>query len=356
MYFRQMSPPPESLIKNGHANFGTFSGAISRLDIRGMRAPFGGVPLPVFISNFRIKSFLTFTFNVGQYLGTISFFDAKFFGLAEIDLWNKENGRKYCYKSIMGPRRRFIPHNIEQGFCASFNPHRYIRISWDHKRDRVSIIFNVKGDSARPSFQAALSGHFSDPCAAEITQCVPLKSRRRCSATYCVSTVLKGSLTTGKTKKNLGQTITEENSNSLLTINRAYYGYLCEGQSIYAAGTSKGQNIAFSILNTQSSTVDPESENQNILIVDGVPTPLPPVKMTHPFGINKKWIIQDTQNMVDLTFEPISQIYRDVQAFALKFLIKTIYGKFEGVLKTKDGQDIQINGFAGIAKDQFLRI
>lgn len=351
-----MSPPPDALVQNGHANFGTFSGAVSRLDIRGMRAPFGGVPLPVFISNFRIKSFLTFTFTAGQYLGTVSFFDAKLFGLADIDLWNTENGRKYSYKSIMGPRRRFIPHNIDQGFCASFNPHRYIRISWDHKRDRVSIIFNVKGDSARPSFQAALSGHFSDSSSAEVTQCVPLKSRRRCSATYCVSTRLKGSLTTGKTRKTAGETVTAENTNSFLTINRAYYPYLSEGQSIYATGTCRGKNISFLISNIQDSTLDPESENQNILIVDGTATPLPPVKMTQPFGIDKKWVIQDTQNMVDLTFEPISQIYRDVQAFAVKFLITTIYGKFEGVLKTKDGQNIQISAFAGIARDQLLRI
>ena len=111
-----MLEPPPALVKNGHALFGTFAGHVSQLDIRGLHSPFGGVPLPVFISNFRIKSSLLFNFNAGPYQGLISFFDNKMFGLVEIDLWNKENGRKYVYRNLMGPRHRFIPHNLEHGF------------------------------------------------------------------------------------------------------------------------------------------------------------------------------------------------------------------------------------------------
>ena len=78
--------------------------------------------------------------------------------------------------------------------------------------------------------------------------------------------------------------------------------------------------------------------------------------MTQPFGLGKKWIIQDTENMVDLTFEPSSRINRELSLFAFKILVSNIYGKFEGVLKTQDGEDIKISGFGGIARDQLLRV
>lgn len=356
MYSRQIIEPPSSLVRNGHAVYGTFSGTVARLDIRGLRAPFGGVPLPVFFSNFRIKSTLSFSFKIGTYLGLISFFDNKIFGMAELDLFNTETGRKYSYKNIMGPRRRFIPHNLEQGFCASFNRRRYMRISWDHKRDRISLIFNVKGDSARPSVQAALTGRYSDLSTSEITQCSPIKSKRRCAATYCSTPRIKGSLTIGKTKKSAGQTINTEEGWGLFTVKRAYFGYQTYRQMIFATGSCDGKNIAFVLDNTPDLVPDPEVLNQNILIVDGECTPLPPVKMTQPFGIEKKWIIQDTENMVDLTFEPQSTISRELKALAINIKNSNICGKFEGVLKTKDGQDIKLNGFTGLARDQMLRI
>lgn len=351
-----MLEPPSALVKNGHALFGTFAGHVSQLDIRGLHSPFGGVPLPVFISNFRIKSSLLFNFNAGAYQGLISFFDNKMFGLVEIDLWNKENGRKYVYRNLMGPRHRFIPHNLEQGFCASFNPRRYVRISWDHKRDRISIIFNLKGTSGSPSVQAALTGHFSDPASNEVTQCVPLKSRRRCCATYVTSQKLRGTLTIGKTKKSAGQVINVENETSVFSIKRAYYGYRTQEQKIFASGDFKGRSISFVLNNSLDSVSLQEAVNQNVLMVDGNCTTLPPVKMTQPFGVKKKWIIQDTENMVDLTFVPVSRIYRELSLFAFKIVVLNLYGKFEGVFKTKDGEDITVSGFGGLAREQLLRV
>ncbi len=351
-----MLEPPAELVNNGHAVFGTYAGRVSQLDIRGLRSPFGGVPLPVFVSNFRIKSSILFKFSAGPYECLVSFLDNKIFGLAEVDIWNKETGRKYNYKNFMGPRHRFIPHNMEQGFCASFNPARYIRISWDHKRDRLSLIFNVKGNSVQPSVQAALTGHFSDPSNCEITQCVPIKSRRRCCATYTVSQKLRGSLTIGKTKRTQGQVISADSSTSVFSVKRAYYGYKTQEQKIIASGDFDGKSVSFVMNNTPDFIPSPESVNQNVLFVDGKCTPLPPVKMTQPFGLNKKWVIQDTENMVDLTFEPVSRINRELRLLSFKILVSSIYGKFEGVLKTSDGQDIRISGLGGIARDQMLRV
>lgn len=356
MYSRQINPPPPSLIKNGKPVFGTFSGHVSKLDIRGLHGPFGGVPLPSIVTNFRIKSSISFVFSFGPFIISIIFFDAKLFGFAEINIWNEETGRKYIYKAIMGPRRRFIPHNMEQGFCASFNRHRYVRISWDRRRDRISLIFNLKGDSARPSVQAAFTGHYSDPSTVETTHCVPLKTWRRCSASCQSSVKFYGSLTFEKTSKSMAQTYSEKEGQGLFVVTRSYLGYITYSQTIYASGIYKEHNISFVLENFCSDFQECEVADRNALFVDGKFTPLPPVKMTQPFGISKKWIIQDTENMVDLTFEPVSNNFREMSAFITKIRFNIIYGKFEGVFKTKDGEDIRIAGFGGIARDQMLRI
>ena len=356
MYTREIKTPPEKIVHNGKIEFGTFEGLLPRLDIRGVRTPFAGFPFPTVITNFRIQSSLMFLFNIGSYIGTVDFFDHKIFGFAEVVFWNKENGRKYSYRSFMGPRRRFIPHNMNIGFCASFNKKRYIRVSWDHQRDRLSMIFNLKGDSSRPSAQAAFGAHYSSPSLCEMATVVPFPSKRRCSATYVSTPQIHGTLSLEKTKLSEEVNQADFDGAALLSINRSYYNFHSLSEFIVATGEINGKKFSFQMFTTQENAVDSDNINGNILCVDGECTPLPPVTITHPFGLSKKWVIQDFENMVDLTFMPTSDNRRDVSFFVMKSQLRTIFGTFEGVIKTKDGEDIVLHNFEGIAKNQLLRL
>ena len=356
MYTREIKTPPEKIVHNGKIEFGTFQGLLPRLDIRGVRAPFAGFPFPTVITNFRIQSSIMFLFNIGAFIGTVDFFDHKIFGFADVVFWNKETGRKFAYRSFMGPRRRFIPHNMITGFCASFNKKRYIRISWDHQRDRLSMIFNLKGDSSRPSAQAAFVARYSEIPMCELATVVPAPSKRRCSASYVSSPKIHGTISLEKTK--LSEEFSQEDfdGTALLNINRTYYNFHSISEFIVATGQINGKKFSFQMLTTQENAVDSENINGNLLCVDGNCTPLPPVTITHPFGITKKWVIQDFENMVDLTFTPVSDNHREVSFFVMKSQLRTIFGTFEGVIKTKDGEDIVLHNFEGIAKNQLLRL
>jgi len=356
LYTREIKTPPEKIVHSGKIEFGTFKGLLQNLDIRGVRAPFAGFPFPTVITNFRIQSSIMFLFNIGSFIGTVDFFDHKVFGFAEVVFWNKENGRKFAYRSFMGPRRRFIPHNMKTGFCASFNKKRYIRVSWDHQRDRLSMIFNLKGDSSRPSTQAAFVAKYSEPTMCEMASVVPAPSKRRCSATYIATPQIHGSISLEKTK--LSEEVNQENLNgqALLFINRAYYNLHSISEYVVASGEINGKKFSFQIFTTQENAVDTDNINGNILCVDGECTPLPPVTITHPFGLSKKWVIQDFENMVDLTFTPTSDNRRDVSFLIMKSQLCTIFGTFEGVIKTKSGEDITLRNFEGIAKNQILRL
>lgn len=356
MYTRNLQAAPEKIVHGGKINFGTFEGCPKKLDIRGVKGPFTGVPLPTFITNLRIQSSLMFFFNIGNYIGTVDFFDHKIFGFADVSFWNKENGRKFSYRSFMGPRRRFIPHNMQNGFCASFNRRRYIRLSWDHKRDRFSMIFNLKGDSTRPTVNAAFIAHFSNPNMKELLSVVPFPSKKRCSANYFSVSQIHGSLSLEKTAKSEAVPMEDKDGSAIFCVNRAYYNFHTESEFVVGAGETNGKKFSFQIFTSQENAVDSENLNGNVLCVDGRETLLPPVKITHPFGIGKKWIIQDFENMVDLTFTPNSDVHRDVSFLILRSQLNTIYGTFEGIIKTKDGEDIVLHNFEGIAKNQILRM
>lgn len=359
MYSRELTVHPLRLIKKGKPVFGIFSGAPELLDIRGLISPFAGVPLPSILTNFRIKSSLVFLFNIGAYFGTVDFFDAKMFGYAEVVFWNTENGRKFAYRAFMGLRRRFIPHELNAGFCASFHRSRYIRISWDKKRDRISLILNLSGDSARPGVQAAFIAHYSEPGECEITTVNPYPTKSRCSATYVLASAIHGALSLERTKRSEAITMPDSDGRSVLLINRAYYSFLTERESITALGTINGKHVSLHIGSSDADAYDQDKYNDNLLFVDGTCTPLPSVCITHPFGLigeERGWVIQDTENMVDLTFTPVSDNMRTMSFFIVRTIYHTLYGTLDGALKTKDGESLHLHGFSCIAKKQMLRL
>ena len=61
MYCRQFTDPPENIVEKHKAHFGTFSNVSPKIDIRGMRAPYAGIPFPTFITKIRIKRIIVIT-------------------------------------------------------------------------------------------------------------------------------------------------------------------------------------------------------------------------------------------------------------------------------------------------------
>ena len=185
---------------------------------------------------------------------------------------------------------------------------------------------------------------------------VPAPSKRRCSATYFATPQIHGSLTLEKTKLSEEANQEDFDGSAILSINRTYYNLHSLSEFVIASGQIDGKTFSFQIFTTQENAVDSDNINGNILCVNGECTPLPPVTITHPFGLSKKWVIQDFENMVDLTFTPMSDIRRDISFLVMKSHLRTIFGTFEGVIKTKDGEDIELHNFEGIAKNQLLRL
>lgn len=355
LYTRELLNQPVSFVKNGKPVFGTFAGHPQRLDIRGVSGPYSGLPIPTLLTNLRIKSRLSFYFSIGKYLGQISFYDAKIFGFAEVTFWDTDSNQKFVYRNLMGPRKRFVPHKLETASTSSYRKSRYIRISWDRKINRLSVIFNLKGDSVRPSANAALIADFSNSSFAELTNIVPSPTMRKCSAKYNACIPLHGALTLiPKNSKPL--TMNDCNGICFFDMNRTYMKFKSYGSFITAMGTINGKMAAFRIESTSQEAVNPDKYNGNVLFYDGTVTPLSPVVITCPQGIHHKWIIQDTENMIDLTFNPVSDNISKISVFVLRAVYHTIYGNFEGTLLTSSGEKLSFKSLPGISQKYTIRL
>ncbi len=350
MYSRQLNEPPKQIIQNGKAIFGSFKGVPSHINIKGMRAPYAGIPLPSFLSNLRIKSRLIYIFEIENFIGLSQFFDFKAIGLGEVIFWHKETGKKFVYHTIMPSRRRFVPTLTKRGICACYRNSRYIKISWGREHQHHALSFKVKGDSVRPTCE----GYFYSPMQDEIHRDFlfvnPSPTSSRVYTTWLSTMKIKGHITINNEQAD------DSDGIGFMKLSRAYYKMHSNSIQVNGIGKNKDKNIAFFLETSNLDAADNDTYNSNILVVDGKETTLPPVYITHPFGINEKWIIQDTENMVDLTFNPISVNSRVLNLIALRTDYKEIYGNFDGVLLTSEGEKITLKNFCGILQKGTLRL
>lgn len=359
MYTRDLSKMPASFVKDKKPVFGTFLGHPKRLDIRGVYKPYSTLSLPPFITNLRIKSRITTYFILQEYVGYINFIDAKMFGWAEVIFWNVQTKQKFVFHNIMGPKKRLIPHDLEKASTSSYRKSRYIRVSWDRTRGNLSIIFNLKGNKLKPSVNGALLADFNSPDFAELTYVLPSPTMRRCSASYISCMHLKGTLNFFPKHQNSVQDsvhIPETQGLCVFEMNRIYTSFRNRGEYVIGFGDLNGKLLSFRLEEKISEEVSPERLNDNQLMYDGKTTLLPPVKITHPYGLNKKWIIQDTEGMIDLSFTPISDNRNKISVFILRTVYHIIYGTFEGTLMTKEGEKLSFKSINGIADKYLVRL
>lgn len=353
MYTRQMGEPPKQIIKNGKAEFGTFKGVSSKIDIKGMHTPYAGLPMPAFLSNLRIKSRLNYTFNLGDYIGFTEFFDFKILGLVYVTFWNKVTGKSHSYHALMSTRRRFVPTKTSNAIAACYQKARQIRLFWEKEHDFVKCEFKLKGDKVKPSAKAKMFSVHNDKMRTDVMFVNPAPTSSRCSATWFSTMSIKGSLHTYTQDKIPDHKI--EDGLAVINLNRCYYKFHTANERVTGIGTVKSKNVIFNFVTSNIDASDSDKYNNNVLIVDGETTPLPSVVITHPFGIGKTWIIQDTESMVDLTFTPVSYKTRVTNVILMRTEQTAIYGTYEGVLIDKNGEKIILKKFPGLIYKNIVR-
>lgn len=354
MFFRKINKTPKSVVRHNKINFGTFNSTPQKIDISGIRGPFTGFPLPPFITDTRIKGTLSFAFNLDDYIGMVEFSDLKLLGTADVVFWNKNTNQKFSYHSLIGPRRRFVPKNIVESVCANYRKSRFVKIFWSKKINRISLNFSVHGDNARPSAKCVVHADYAQKESHQILNVSPAPSTRRCAVSWFVPLVVTGGLKIDKKQKEIDW-IEETPGLGMLMMHKVYSSFKVNSDSAYSICNLDGRKIGFHFANYDYAPEDDDYTNDNFLFVDNEITLFPSVVISHTFGVAEKWVIQDTENMVDLVFTPKSIENHSTNFLLAKNTYTLIFGNFEGTVMTKESEKIEIKNSFGFVKKNLLR-
>lgn len=350
LYTRELKPAPDYPVVNGIPEFGSFSGPFGHFDIRGMKRPYGDFPIPGFITNVRIMETLRFLFCDEDNIGEIEIFNAGYFSFMETTLWNRKTKHRIAYRRILPPGRIKFPLSFANTVTACRVPGRFVKIHARLQKKLIHADFDFVGSDARPPCEARLEMNLSASGFAELSSLIPYKVKRRSLVSYQVTAPLHGWIGTGYDDHQ----IMEQTGIGFFDVRKAYYSLRTKGSSVIGMGRIDGRLISFQLANPVSH--DSARYNDNVLFIDGKVWPLPSVRITRPYGVQDDWVIQDTESMVDLVFSPISDSARKLSAFVVRTDYHTVYGTFDGVLLTGDGEKITLRAIPGIGKKVRLRV
>ncbi len=311
------------------------------------------MPLPNFLTKTRIRSNLCFSFVIDTYVGTVEVMDARYFAFAEVNVIDLQTNKKLSYRTVI-LRRRTIPVTAHKGVCRSHKKNRFILIKWDYDKGLFTIACRLKHDKSRPDLHFAFSADISHKEHGTHVSVVPSPTLRRCAAVHHLALSIEGTISAESSVL----TASPFGSNGLgfFTVRRAFYRLRTHCHSITAQGMVNEKHIQFNLYISNQDPVDADTYNENILFIDGVATPLPPVTITHPRGVLGKWYIQDTESMIDLSFFPTADTVRKNSIVILRAQYHTLFGSCEGNIFNKDGEKFQLKDFSTVAKKQHLRI
>jgi hypothetical protein len=114
------------------------------------------------------------------------------------------------------------------------------------------------------------------------------------------------------------------------------------------------RRFGFHIVENQAK--ENRKNNENVLWVNKLFTPLPPVRITMPNGPESDWVIQDTDGMVDLVFTP-----KQINKFGARILFTkgdfyAPIGYYNGVLVNAKEEQILIKNQWGIGQKINLQV
>jgi hypothetical protein len=349
MYTREIQSPRSSPIDRGKPLQGTWTAAFNEVDLLGVKRPFS-VPLPRWTRDWRIKEWETFVVQDERFFLQALLSNLKYFRWAYVFLYNKDTQEKLWFRKLLPfnswrmPRTLFNASIESQSYGFFFRIHNWL----DAKRIKVDV--DIEATRNRPSFTAhveySMDAQQITPIAVNL-----LFSETRCLYAYKALAPVRGDMVFA------GQHISfnPAQTTGFFGDFKGYYPY--RTSSVWCTGMGfdeEQRRYGFSVAENQ--TKETFKNNENVLWVDGRATPLPPVRITMPQGIESDWVIQDMEGMVDLVFTPQEQIRSALSLLVARAEYDTPVGCYNGVLLDSAGKPVSVHNQWGLGERLTLRV
>ncbi|MDR2795682.1 MAG: DUF2804 domain-containing protein [Spirochaetaceae bacterium] len=342
MYTRHLLPQRDEPVEAGKPIQGTWTTPFEKVDLLAVNRPYR-ISLPAWILDFRLKEWQAFTVQSDNILMEIVIANMKFFCFAEIVFWNRQSKEKlHIFKT-----RPFSAWSMPQSLndtvvdqtCGGFS----FRIHNCFVSHKVTLSLSVDSAIERPLFRADLVFDIdlknATPLAANL-----FIAENRSMYIFKNFSGIEGSVVLGDTTF----TLHGESANGLFRDCKGFIPYRSNYISCRAFGfDTGGRRFGFSL--GENIVRKLNVNNENALWLDGVLTPLPPVRITGAeYG---EFVIQDIEGMVDLNFKLVEDTNTPLDLFFISMEHICSIGLFNGMLMTQKSEKLPIRNVMGILEN-----
>ncbi|GHV24758.1 hypothetical protein AGMMS4952_00970 [Spirochaetia bacterium] len=360
MYSREILASRGTPIENGLPVPGTWKEAFEEVDLLEIQRPFA-FPLPRGLRDLRVKEWETFALQDDHIYLEAFLANIKYYRVAQVILYDKDSGERLRFNKVMPFGGWHLPRSLWNSSVYSSSYGFLFRIHSWLDAGTVKIDLDIEATRKRPSFTAHLEYRLNSLKIPSVAVNLPF-SDRRCMYAYKAFAAVQGDMVFG------GRYISLDPAKTQGTF-RDYKGYFpyrmhstwCNaftgGDSFREQGTRDAEKVRFGFSIAENQTKETFKNNENVLWQEGGRmTPLPPVRITMPDGIEKEWVIQDVEGMVDLTFTPQEHLRSAFNLFLTRWEYDTPLGFYNGMLVNSDGEQIPVRNLWGLGEKLYLRV
>jgi hypothetical protein len=347
LYTREIQLPQEAPIENGMPLAGTWKTAFGKVDLLDIKRPYLK-PLPKALNNSRIKEWQFFLiqddrFSLGAILSNV-----KLYRWAQVFLFDREGGEKLRFRKLLPFSGWHLPQTLSNASIDSRSYGFFFRIHNWLDADTIKVDLDIEATRSRPSFTAHVEYDVSgnvEPIAVNL-----LFSGQKCMYAYKTLSPVRGDMVFGGRHISLDSAKTT----GIFCDCKGYYPY--NMRSTWCSGLGFDDKIRYGFSIAENQAKETYKNNENAFWTNGTLTPLPPVRITQPNGIESDWVIQDMEGMVDLVFTPKEIIRNELSLLFTNVEYNTPLGYYNGMLVNSEGKQIHVHNLWGLGEKLYLRV
>ncbi|MBP7095204.1 MAG: DUF2804 family protein [Spirochaetia bacterium] len=306
-------------------------------------------PVPRFVKDLRLKEWRALHFGNERFYGMAALYDAKFFSLALITGWDKVARRRFGFRRILPGSAFRFGTTLDRSRIECRSHRTRIALDLDRSSAKARIRARSTARDAVP-FDLFLEYGMAPRSVGPQAVCLPLGLNRAIFSLKILSPI-QGFLAIGDERFAIGG----PDAMGMLDEHRGFYPWRMHYDWVSGFGLDqKGRRVGFNL--TDNQVRDQERYNENCLWINSRVFSLPPVRVTRPHGIMGVWIVQDYEGLVDLEFKPEvpNTFRRDLLLGRADY--RGPFGSFKGVIKSRDGEKVELESLYGMGERKDLRI
>ena len=349
MYTREILAPRDNPVENGTPLSGTWNKAFNHVNLSDINRPYRW-PLPRWLKNNRIKEWEGFSVQDGRFFLEAFLGNFKLCRMAQILLYNKENGECFLFRKLLPGGGWQMPRSLARDMVECRSAGFYFRVHTWLNADAVKLDLDIAGTRRQPAFTAHLS--FAMDSRTVTPSVVSLKfSEQRNMYAYKALTAVRGDIVLGDEH----YTLNPSQCTGIFRDYKGFFPYQMKGEFCGGAGfDGEGRRFGFHIVENQAK--ENRKNNENALWINGRLTPLPPVRITMSGGPEGDWVIQDLDGMVDLIYTPKEMNRFSPNLFVAMADFYVSVGVYNGILVNESEERIQVKNIWGSGEKLYMRV